>query len=360
MSFREPNNYVIIFDTNILYEKAENGCDFCGFKFNRLFQNIVDEIEERDLIEHITIAIPDVTWNELYQQRMQAFNRKNQELKKLLDAFKFPNIQYEISVIDYEVYLNEQIDIFKKKLSNYSMNVINIDLPSETRFQSIVMRAFSKVPPFEGIDKKSDKGFKDALIWESVLEFKAKYSESKVILYSRDGLFNDVLAEEFNDLFKDALILLNKEVDVIKQIAEIQKTVNQLRKIEIDEVKYYDEIRLLTTFELIKDVIFETELCKKISSQIYDISDVKNAEIKNVIETTDNNFTECINFEINIQLSLTFSNYEKEEDIDLEDEEIIFYVEYNFYEKNFYITKVYALDNFYDLDKRQLGGGKFV
>lgn len=56
MSSSSPNNYVIIFDTNILYEKAENGCDFCEFKFNRLFQNIVDEIEERDLVEHITIA----------------------------------------------------------------------------------------------------------------------------------------------------------------------------------------------------------------------------------------------------------------------------------------------------------------
>ena len=360
MSFSNPNNYVIIFDTNIIYEKAENGCDFCEFKFNRLFQNIVDEIEERDLIEHITIAIPDVAWNELYQQRIQSYNRKNQELEKLLEAFKFPNIQYEISEFDYELYLNEQVEVFKKKLDNYSMNVISIELPSETRFKSIVKRAFSKIPPFEGIDKKSDKGFKDALIWESILEFKAKCSEYEVILYSRDGLFNDVLAEEYNYLFRDDLILLNKEVDVIKQIAEIQKTVNQLRKIEIDEVKYYDEIRLLTNFELVKDVIFETELYKKIGSQIYDVSDVRDSEIKNVIETTDISSKENINFEINIQLSLTLSNSEKEEDIDLENEEIIFYVEYSFYEKRFYITKVYALENFYDLNKRQLGGGKFV
>lgn len=85
---------------------------------------------------------------------------------------------------------------------------------------------FLKSPHFEGIDKKSDKGFKDALIWESILEFKAKCSEYEVILYSRDGLFNDVLAEEYNYLFRDDLILLNKEVDVIKQIAEIQKTAN--------------------------------------------------------------------------------------------------------------------------------------
>ncbi|KAB3527071.1 PIN domain-containing protein [Alkaliphilus serpentinus] len=360
MSFSSPNNYVIIFDTNILYEKAENGCNFCEFKFNRLFQNIVDEIEERDLIDHITIAIPDVTWNELYHQRIQAYNRKNHELEKLLEVFKFPHIQYEISAFDYEVYLNEQIDIFKKKLGNYSMNVISIDLPSETRFQSIVRRAFSKLPPFEGVDKKSDKGFKDALIWESVLEFKAKYFEYKVILYSRDGLFNDILAQEYNDLFKDNLILLNKEVDVIRQIAEVQKTVNQLRKINIDEVKYYDELRSLVSFELIKDVIFETELCKNFGSQIYDISDVRETEIKNVIETTENNSTEYINFEINIQLSLTFSNFEKEEDIDLENEEVIFYIEYSFYEKSFYITKVYVLENFYNLNKRQLGGGKFV
>ncbi len=360
MSFRIPNKYVIIFDTNILYEKAENGCNFCEFKFNRPFQNIVDEIEERDLIEHITIAIPDVTWNELYHQRIQAFNKKNNELEKLLGTFKFPHIQYEISTFDYKVYLNEQINIFKKKLSNYSIKIISIDLPSETRFQSIVRRAFSKRPPFEGIDKKSDKGFKDALIWESLLEFKAKYSKCKIILYSRDGLFNDVLSEEYKNLFSDNLILLNNEDDVKTQVAEVQKSVNHLRKLDRDVVKYYDELRSLVDYDLIKDVIFETELFKNFGSQIYDVSDISKAKIKNVIETTENNSTGFINFEIIIQLNLTFSNFEKEDDIDLENEEVIFYIEYSFNEKSFYITKVFALENFYDLGKRQLGGGKYV
>lgn len=360
MSSSNRNNYVIIFDTNILFENVENRCDFCGFKLNRLFQNIVSEIEERDLIEHITIAIPNVTWNELFQRRMQAYSRKKRELEKLLGDYQFPNVQYEISDFDYEIYLDKQIDIFKKKLGNYSINIIDIDLPSERRFQSIIGRSFSKLPPFEGIDKKSDKGFKDALIWESVLEYKEMCFESKVILYTRDGLFNDVLAEEYNDIFNDDLVLLNKEVDVIRKIADIQKNENKLRRIEIDTVKYYDEIRSLINSEVIKGTIFETELCKKIGAQIYDISDIRDTEIKNIIETTEANSSELINFEINIQFSMTFSNSENEDDIDLENEAVIFYIEYNFYEKCFYITKVYALENFYELDRKKLGGGEIV
>lgn len=148
-----------------------------------------------------------------------------------------------------------------------------------------------------------------------------------------------MLAEEYNYLFRDDLILLNKEVDVIKQIAEIQKTVNQLRKIEIDEVKYYDEIRLLTNLELVKDVIFETELYKKIGSQIYDVSDVRDSEIKNVIETTDISSKENINFEINIQLSLTLSNSEKEEDIDLEMKKLYFMLSIAFMRRGFISQK---------------------
>lgn len=360
MSFSNSSSYVIIFDTNILYEKAENGCDYCEFKFNRLFQNITDEIEERDLIEHITVAVPDVAWNELYQHRIQSYNKKSQEVTKFLEDFNFPNIEYKINEFNYEAYLKEQFEAFKKKIENYTINVITIDLPSETRFQSIVKRAFSKFPPFEGSDKKSDKGFKDALVWESVLEFKAKHLESKIILYSRDRLFNSLLVEEYKNLFNDEMIMLNKEDDVIKQIATVQKTVNQVRKMEIDGIKYYNELNRLVNIELTKEVIFETELYKKIGSQIYDISDVRNSEIKNIIETTDSSSIEKISFEIYIQLSLTFSNFEKEEDIDLEKEEAILYVDYNFFEKCFYLTKVYILEEFYDLNKIQLGGGKFV
>lgn len=54
------------------------------------------------------------------------------------------------------------------------------------RFESIVNRAFSKLPPFEGKDKKSDKGFKDAFVWESVLEFALKHLQFKNhILFQR-------------------------------------------------------------------------------------------------------------------------------------------------------------------------------
>lgn len=49
--------------------------------------------------------------------------------------------------------------------------MIEMNIATNQRFDSIVDRAFEKKPPFEGKDKKSDKGFKDALLWESIFEF---------------------------------------------------------------------------------------------------------------------------------------------------------------------------------------------
>lgn len=82
MSSNQNMDIVLVIDTNVLHEKADNGCNFCEFKFNKLFQNIVDEIEKRDLIENVEIGIPEVVWKELFYQRLTNYNSKKNELKK--------------------------------------------------------------------------------------------------------------------------------------------------------------------------------------------------------------------------------------------------------------------------------------
>ena len=82
-----------------------------------------------------------------------------------------------------------QRKFLEEKFPNYE--VIEIPIASNSRFKSIINRAFSKLPPFEGKDKKSDKGFKDALLWESVLEFALKHPKSKIIYFIILTLFEN-------------------------------------------------------------------------------------------------------------------------------------------------------------------------
>lgn len=121
--------YCLIFDTNALFQAYEKKADFTTFSFNATFEH--DEL----LITY-----------------------KNTISKK-----RFPKYSiYENPEINYSEYIKTKIEEFKKEISEGLNEVIEIPIASNNRFESIVNRAFSKLPPFEGKDKKSDKGFKDA------------------------------------------------------------------------------------------------------------------------------------------------------------------------------------------------------
>lgn len=71
--------------------------------------------------------------------------------------------------INYAEYIHSIIEEYRGSLSSDINKVIELQVASEVRYQSIVRRAFAKRPPFEGKDKKSDKGFKDALYGKAFL-----------------------------------------------------------------------------------------------------------------------------------------------------------------------------------------------
>ena len=63
---------------------------------------------------------------------------------------------------------------------------MELPIPNNKCFTRIVERAFEKKAPFEGKEKNSDKGFKDVLIWESILELVEINPKSEIIFYSQD------------------------------------------------------------------------------------------------------------------------------------------------------------------------------
>ncbi len=356
MSSNQNMDIVLVIDTNVLHEKADNGCNFCEFKFNKLFQNIVDEIEKRDLIENVEIGIPEVVWKELFYQRLTNYNSKKNELKKITDKFIFPNFQFEMNELCYETYLKDKVNVFKDRLSNYQTNIVQIDLPSNNRFDSIIQRAFRKNPPFEGKDKNSDKGFKDALIWESILEFKNLNKNKNILLYSRDGLFNELLEEEYRKCFDDSIIILKNEESVIKYLTNIQKSIEYMRVSEDDNIEYYKKIKDILDNIAISELICSLEITHTIGSYVFDLSDIKSIDIKDINDITKDSNMSGLNFEAIIEANITFSNVDKNEDIELEREEIIFYIDYIFQDDIYYLKNIEVMKNEYDLELAGIEG----
>lgn len=207
-------NNALIFDSNILYVNYDKGGNFNSFYFNSTFQNVIDYIQQKDIYENMIIYIPVVVWEEMKKQKIDAYEKKKDELLSKLNKINIPDIVLiKEQKIDYETYISEQIDNYKNELQKKLIVIKELELPSKERFQSIVKRAFEKNPPFEGKESNSDKGFKDALLWESILELKANNKNYDIILYCNDNMFNDfyVVEDISNIVIKN--IVYNEEGD---------------------------------------------------------------------------------------------------------------------------------------------------
>lgn len=137
--------------------------------------------------------------------------------------------------INYDEYLSDEIIKFKEQLLSGQITVAELSLPTEKRFASITNRAFEKQPPFLGVDKESDKGFKDALLWESILELKSNKPQSKIIFYSKDNDFCDALTNEFQKLFNDEIFICKNESEVGERLKIWAKAIDEYVHIPEDD-----------------------------------------------------------------------------------------------------------------------------
>lgn len=215
------HEYFVIFDTNALYHPYDKRADFSSFSFNGTYENVVGFINQLDIYEQVVIAIPTVVWQEMERQIVEAHQLKIKEFREKLAKYHFPEIVVEDKGdIDYLNFIHSVIDDYRANLSSNINKIIELPVASEARYQSIVNRAFKKQPPFEGKDKKSDKGFKDALLWESILEFAAQHDTAKIIYYSQDNAFGDELEKEFSENFPNAALVICATEGAAKQRLE--------------------------------------------------------------------------------------------------------------------------------------------
>ena len=240
MNLNDEVTYCLIFDTNALFQAYERKADFTAFSFNATFENVIDMINKLDIYNQVTIAIPSVVWNEMEKQIIEKHDELLKNYKNTISKKLFPEYSIcENSEINYPEYIKNKIEEYKKEISKGVNEVIEIPIASNNRFESIVNRAFSKLPPFEGKDKKSDKGFKDALLWESVLEFALKHPKSKIIYYSKDNAFGNFLLKEFTESVADSLLFICKNEDEVK--TQLEMWAKEIDKYSYQPIEDFDE-----------------------------------------------------------------------------------------------------------------------
>lgn len=223
------NKIEIFFDTSSIRPSLKNYVDF---RLNTIFQDFIDFIGSKDLNENISINICQIVVMEIEKQIKD-------EYKKNIETLKcFPSITVE----NYKAE-SEYIDNLNTNISNYmvenQINVVDIPISSES-YMNIINRAVNKKKPFVGGDKgDSDKGFKDAIQWETILEYSKNVKSTYFVLVTGNKCdFAQILEREFSDITKKNIRIFTSVGDAQDYILKINNMPSKYNYVKylIDEM----------------------------------------------------------------------------------------------------------------------------
>lgn len=221
----------IALDTNILFS---SGQDFTKAQFADKIDEIIGEFESNDLCDYVQIIIPRIVLEEIFIKQIESHKKSVDKIRNI----KLPNTTIEL-IDDYSKHLKLLFDESIKSLSQRQVKFKIVDYPHDSCLQNIIQRALSKKAPFEGKEGESDKGFKDVILWESLLCYKRQNPTEILVLFSKDErICHKSLETEFKTCLQDNIHLIQriKENDnslLYDKISELTKT---RRKQTFDEV----------------------------------------------------------------------------------------------------------------------------
>ncbi|MCK5450005.1 DUF4935 domain-containing protein [Candidatus Pacearchaeota archaeon] len=210
-------NILVIVDINRLgnYSNNEDGCknySFLGIN-KHLHKNIISNFSfsasKNTLIQ---IAIPKIVLEELKYQQKNSFENEKRCLSENFKKFsQLPNSEIKLPDLDYDSYLDEKtlayMGVYKIK---------EIENPPNEILNKLIEKVLKKEKPFYKSGFKVDSGFKDSIIWESILMFVSKNRYDKYFFPSGDSDFED------EKLKKEFAQITGRELSIVKEVADLK------------------------------------------------------------------------------------------------------------------------------------------
>ena len=255
---------LVVFDTNALRSTLEGKVAYSFFAFGRPFQVIEEFILEKNLNKDIHIAIPTWAIEELKDQKQVQYNEDIVDFQKLAKRLSglphIPVISLPEEEFDCIVFIQEKaVEYLEQK------EIKLLGIPEEianTVLQSMMKRVMKEErikQPFvhakKGNKTYKDAGFKDNLIWESLLNFQEIINYDKIVFLTQDSDYNSSCSAEFKEKWNKHFTILTDENNVI---VEIEKDY----ELYIKERVIYD----FAQTDYFKDYLFDglktkTEIC---------------------------------------------------------------------------------------------------
>lgn len=294
-----------ITDTNILTKKErDNNLKLCNeekyLENMDFFINYIEDIKKINNKVEIVYLMPETIMKELKCQKIQAYHQGYKEFIKI-----YNNLKYGFSG---EMPKNNIDEIVNKEEKEYLDKVKIINLKYQIKiYKELVNEALNKLPPFDKTEqrKKSDSGFKDALIWKTILYSEEIEDFDKIYFFSGDKIFensSNELIEQFNKIHTNTkLIIKYIETDNEKLQNCLKTIINENKLPETDCVKLYNKevvLKLINKLEYNfdkpvkleynvwgdKEIILKSLLLRNFREEDVDIIEVKKEDNGFIVE----------------------------------------------------------------------------
>lgn len=210
----------VILDTNLLYEYGKNEVkNYREFELSPNFDSIVNFLEVNDISDKYKVWVPEIVFMELEKQRKEKYKVSIDNIKKEFEKIKdFKDVELKLPKIHYEEEIKQYIINYIK---NYKINVLKIARDGQL-FSKILGRCVNKEKPFSG---ESDKGFKDVVLWESIIEYAENNANNEkfILITNNSKDFKKNLEQEFRDRTKKEMVIYYKIKDFQEAIMEINE-----------------------------------------------------------------------------------------------------------------------------------------
>ncbi|MBU4454926.1 DUF4935 domain-containing protein [Patescibacteria group bacterium] len=225
----EKNKYKIVFDANNLFCKEENNLKKV---FNSNIKEIFNFLKLNKVIS-VSLCVPQLVFDERISQRLKQIRTQHENFNKALVNLKvFESVKTKEKKFKKEKYqkiLNEDaLGVIKK----YKVKIIST---AKIEQEVVTERALKKVAPFYG--GEGDNGFKDTLMWLSLLKDAKKNKKHNYILLTDDrtGFKQKICEEEFKE-YSSADFL------IIRNLADLKKFLDEKLNLDLELKKLYQGV----------------------------------------------------------------------------------------------------------------------
>lgn len=244
-------NSVVTFDTNFIIENKSD--------LKEILSSIKGKYE---------LVIPKIVIEELKGQKVrETITNYNKIIEKINESKKDNNW---LDITD-STNLKEITEKQEEKIDNWLTKAFEgkiIQLNNSNLLETVLERCKYKRPPFNNEANSSDKGFKDTLLFLSLLDYMRKSNFEEMYLITNDKVIKKYKEDLENELYEETnkkLIIVSGNEEDLYRILEIEKTAEKHKtKSENDidffsESKFVSKISIEETKELINNIFKELD-----------------------------------------------------------------------------------------------------